>query len=220
MSDPQKDDRLIVPSSTILILFLTLAIVTPLASYRMAQNLVTPAVEELEVEQPAKGLIRKWTSNQYTYTLEQYPSDQENADQQELKVTFEAGGTAISQGISGDFKIRDVLFLDPDGDGCHTIIVWGQIDEKGALHKILGFSMKFSEDGFSSDGSTFNLTPIPNYLAAGYGGQDVIERQSELLVRRFPVLKDTDVEFPTGLERSMIWDFRKSMWRKDPRSER
>ena len=51
MSDPQKDDRLIVPSSTILILFLTLAIVTPLASYRMAQNLVTPAVEELEVEQ-------------------------------------------------------------------------------------------------------------------------------------------------------------------------
>ncbi|NCG00046.1 MAG: hypothetical protein GWP39_11105, partial [Planctomycetia bacterium] len=74
MSDPQKDDRLIVPSSTILILFLTLAIVTPLASYRMAQNLVTPAVEELEVEQPAKGLIRKWTSNQYTYTLEQYPS--------------------------------------------------------------------------------------------------------------------------------------------------
>ncbi|NCG13710.1 MAG: hypothetical protein GWP38_10245 [Planctomycetia bacterium] len=220
MSDPHKDDRLIVPSSTILILFLTLAIVTPLASYRMAQNLVTPAVEELEVEQPAKGLIRKWTSNQYTYTLEQYPSDLERAGQQDLKLTFESGGTAISKGKSGNFKIRDVLFLDPDGDGCHTIIVWGQVDEKGALHKILGSSMKFSEDGVSSEGSTFDLTPIPNYLSEGYGGQDVIERQSELLVRRFPVLKDTDVEFPTGLERSMIWDFKKSMWRKDPRSER
>lgn len=39
------DDRLRVPASTILILFITLAVITPLATWRMAQQLASPTVE-------------------------------------------------------------------------------------------------------------------------------------------------------------------------------
>ena len=47
MSTSQDDSRLVVPGYTILILFVTLALLIPLVSYRMAQSLVTTPVTEL-----------------------------------------------------------------------------------------------------------------------------------------------------------------------------
>ena len=62
---------------------------------------------------------------------------------------------------------------------------------------------------------TWDLSRIPGHLAAGYAGGDTVERQSELLIRRFPV---TAEGAPEGTEMSMIWDFRGGYWRRDPRT--
>ena len=55
----------------------------------------------------------------------------------------------------------------------------------------------------------------------GYMGHDTIERQSEMLVRTFPIYQqgDSNAE-PTGGTRSLIWDFRNGRWRPDPRARR
>ena len=126
--------------------------------------------------------------------------------------------------IATDFdadRLREVIFLDSNGDGCHTLIVWGDKSTPAEIdsvekHTVIGFEpVQIPEGEKNWEVKTFDLSRIPGHLAAGYAGGDTVERQSELLIRRFPVKAEGA---PEGTEMSMIWDFRRGYWRKDPRS--
>jgi hypothetical protein len=231
MSTSPDDSRLAVPGYTILILFLTLAILIPLVSYRMAQSLVTPPVTELIDAANTDPNLRSWRSGIWKYTVNLTPRIAGTAETPEipgaLSVTFAQMGTEgeadlpeKSYTIAVDFdadRLRDVIFLDSDGDGCHNLVVWGDRSEPQETHSVVGFDLvQTPETEIPWEVTTFDLSRIPGHLAAGYAGGDLIERQSELLVRRFPVLAEGA---PEGTEMSMIWDFRLGYWRKDPRSK-
>ena len=241
MSTSQDDSRLVVPGYTILILFVTLAILIPLVSYRMAQSLVTPPVTEL-TESGSDLNQRSWRSGIWKYGVKLTPPIPEGeADGPRpgvLDVTYsklrssseeDSNHPTSSYTLSTDFdadRFRDVIFLDSNGDGCHTLIVWGDKStptekhsvEKHSVekHSVIGFEpLQIPEGEQNWEVRTFDLSRIPGHLAAGYAGGDTVERQSELLIRRFPVKAEGA---PEGTEMSMIWDFRKGYWRKDPRS--
>lgn len=231
MSTSENDSRLTVPASTILILFLTLAILIPLVSYRMAQSLVTPPVTELM--DPESDLnTRTWRSGIWKYGVKLSPSIPEGSGDTPrpgvLNVTFSKLGSVDSEELNlptssytkaVDFdadRLRDVIFLDSNGDGCHTLIVWGDRTTPSELHSVIGFEpVQIPEGELEWEVKSFDLSRIPGHLAAGYAGGDLVERQSELLIRRFPVKAEGA---PEGTEMSMIWDFRNGFWRRDPRT--
>ena len=231
MSTSQDDSRLVVPGYTILILFVTLALLIPLVSYRMAQSLVTPPVTEL-MEPGSDQNNRSWRSGIWKYGVKltlPVPEGEEGGSQPGvLNVTFsklesvnteELDLPTSSYTMAVDFdadRLRDIIFLDSNGDGCHTLIVWGDKPTPTEKHSVIGFEPVQIADGeLEWDVRTFDLSRIPGHLAAGYAGGDTVERQSELLIRRFPVKAEGA---PEGTEMSMIWDFRRGYWRKDPRS--
>ena len=236
MSTSQDDSRLVVPGYTILILFVTLAILIPLVSYRMAQSLVTPPVTEL-MESGSDLNHRSWQSGIWKYGVKLTPPVQEGeADGPRpgvLNVTYSKLRSSNSEDsnlpvssytIATDFdadRLREVIFLDSNGDGCHTLIVWGDKSTPADIdsvekHTVIGFEpVQIPEGEKNWEVKTFDLSRIPGHLAAGYAGGDTVERQSELLIRRFPVKAEGA---PEGTEMSMIWDFRRGYWRKDPRS--
>ncbi len=233
MSTSQDDSRLVVPGYTILILVVTLAILIPLVSYRMAQSLVTPSVTELM--EPGWDLNnRSWRSGIWKYGVKLTPPIPEGeADGPRpgvLNVTFSKMKSVSSGSEEPDLPIssytmavdfdadrfREVIFLDSNGDGCHTLIVWGDKSTPTEKHSVIGFEpVQIPESELDWEVRTFDLSRIPGHLAAGYAGGDTVERQSELLIRRFPVKAEGA---PEGTEMSMIWDFRRGYWRKDPRS--
>ena len=231
MPTPQDDSRLVVPGYTILILFVTLALLIPLVSYRMAQSLVTPPVTELM--EPGWDLNhRSWQSGIWKYGVKLTPpvpeGEAEGPRPGVLNVTYsklrssspdDLNLPTSSYTIATDFdadRIREVIFLDSNGDGCHTLIVWGDKSTPTEKHTVVGFEPLQIPDGEQNwEVRTFDLSRIPGHLAAGYAGGDTVERQSELLIRRFPVKAEGA---PEGTEMSMIWDFRRGYWRKDPRS--
>lgn len=233
MSTPQDDSRLVVPGYTILILFLTLAILIPVVSYRMAQSLVTPPVTELM--EPGWDLnTRSWRSGIWKYGVKLSPpipeGEGDTARQGVLNVTFSKMKSVSSESeeqdlpissytIAVDFdadRLREIIFLDSNGDGCHTLIVWGDKSTPYEKHTVIGFEpVQIPEGDLEWEMRTFDLSRIPGHLSAGYAGGDTVERQSELLIRRFPVKAEGA---PEGTEMSMIWDFRRGYWRKDPRS--
>ena len=140
MSTSQDDSRLVVPGYTILILFVTLALLIPLVSYRMAQSLVTPPVTEL-MEPGSDQNNRSWRSGIWKYGVNltlPVPEGEEGGPQPGvLNVTFsklesvnteELDLPTSSYTMAVDFdadRLRDIIFLDSNGDGCHTLIVWG-----------------------------------------------------------------------------------------------
>ena len=65
------DDRLRVPASTILILFITLAVITPLATWRMAQQLTSPTVEVITLEDGGDRFIGHWKVGEVEYFVEE-----------------------------------------------------------------------------------------------------------------------------------------------------
>ncbi len=232
MPTSQDDSRLVVPGSTILILFLTLAVVIPLVSYRMAQSLVTPEVYEIGEGHREGGLSRAWRSGIWNYTVTLTPRVPATVDNDEvpaaLSVTYaqiardgeaelDASKNPYAKSVFFDVdQIRDVIFLDSNGDRCHTLIVWGDKKSPEEKHSIIGFDLVLTPEEESPwEVVTFDLSRIPAHLAEGYAGGDFVERQSELLVRRFPVRAPG---VPEGTEMSMLWDFRDGYWSRDPRS--
>ena len=138
-----------------------------------------------------------------------------------LSVTLPPGedettDVVISVEAARDGSIEKVLFLDPDGDHISNVFVC--IRSAGSGSYLQMFQYALSIDGVSSEGSWSNLTAIPEHLSVGYMGHDTIDRQSEMLVRTFPIYLDGDTNSePTGGTRSLIWDFREARWKPDPR---
>ncbi|OUU21001.1 MAG: hypothetical protein CBC13_09665 [Planctomycetia bacterium TMED53] len=234
MNTSQDDSRLVVPGSTILIVFLTLAIVIPLVSYRMAQSLVTPQVYELEISEVEGKVSRTWRSGVWQYRVILTPSTPATEGKAEIPGSISVGYERIAsegeteidvpknqyiKAVTFDVdQINDVIFLDSDGDSCHTIIVWGDRKNPEEIHSVVGFDLvKTPGTDFPWEVVTFNLSKIPDHLSTGYSGGDIVERQSELLVRRFPVRA---AGAPEGTEMSMIWDFRDRHWTRDPRNDK
>ncbi|MGE4602327.1 MAG: hypothetical protein AAEJ65_05440, partial [Planctomycetota bacterium] len=64
-----SDDRLIVPGSTILILFLTLLVVVPLATLRMSRSLASPLVEVITLVQDGDHFRGLWKIGELEYLV-------------------------------------------------------------------------------------------------------------------------------------------------------
>jgi hypothetical protein len=106
--------------------------------------------------------------------------------------------------------------LDLPGKLAHWVP--GEVDHIAiaSRSKKKGYTLSF--EGIDSEGTWSNLTAIPEHLSVGYIGHDTIERQSEMLVRTFPIyLEGNSNSAPTGGTRSLIWDFHNRRWRPDPR---
>ncbi len=211
-----SDDRLIAPASTIFILFLSLLIVIPLATVRMASSLVSPTVQIISLEDSGDRFRGQWKVGEIEYIIE------EGADEARPSGTFSVtlkipGGITISGERARRGYIEKVIFLDPDGDGTsNAFICIRSADSSGYLQML---QYDFSIDGISTTSTWSNMTEIPDHLSVGYMGRDNIERQSEMLVRSFPLYLDGENSTePSGETRSLIWDFHEVRWRPDPRN--
>ena len=118
-----------------------------------------------------------------------------------------------------DGVIESVLFLDPDGDRYSAVIVAvRRADDNGSLQILL---YNFTQVGDPTNGDWSDLSKIPEHLAVGFIGHDSIERQSEMLIRTFPIYSNNGENVESiGDTRSLIWDFRDARWRPDPRVQR
>ena len=214
------DDRLIVPGSTILILFLTLLVVIPLATLRMSRSLASPLVEVITLVQDGDHFRGLWKIGELEYLVGQGQDEARSIG----TVTLSIRKTGQTEPLTSATRerngvIEDVLFLDPDGDRYSAVIIAIRSAGSGSYLQLLLFN--FSQTGDPTSGQWSDLSGIPEHLAVGYMGHDTIERQSEMLVRTFPIYQqgDSNAE-PTGGTRSLIWDFRNGRWRPDPRPER
>ncbi len=220
--NPDTDDRLRVPASTILILFITLAVITPLATWRMAQQLASPTVEVIALEDGGDRFRGHWKVGEVDYIIEEGVDEPRSTGTFTLSVTLppreedETVKVVIGVEAARDGFIEKVLFLDPDGDGICSATICIRSAGSGSYLQILQYTLSF--EGIDSEGTWSNLTAIPEHLSVGYIGHDTIERQSEMLVRAFPIHLDGDTNAaPSGETRSLIWDFNSERWRPDPR---
>ena len=215
-----SDDRLIVPGSTILILFLTLLVVVPLATLRMSRSLASPLVEVITLVQDGDHFRGLWKIGELEYLVGQGQDEARSIG----TVTLSIRKTGQTEPISSATRERngvteEVLFLDPDGDRYSAVIIAIRSVGSGSYLQLLLFNFAQSADPTSGEWS--DLSEIPAHLAVGYMGHDTIERQSEMLVRTFPIYLEGDSNAePTGDIRSLIWDFRNGRWRPDPRPKR
>lgn len=244
------DDRLIVPGSTILILFLTLLVVIPLATLRMSRSLASPLVEVITLVEDGGHFRGRWKIGDFEYIVEEGDQDVEEMMKQlrdrfpelsetdwfddyknspPMKVFYFSVQKPANYSFStpqqwSEMKQRNgaiekVLFLDPDGDGASSAFICIRSGGSGNYLQLLEFS--FDRDNIMTGHLWSDLTDIPEHLAVGYMGHDTIERQSEMLVRTFPIYLEGDSNAePTGGIRSLIWDFRNGRWRPDPRAKR
>jgi len=241
------DDRLRVPASTILILFITLAVITPLATWRMAQQLTSPTVEVITLEDGGDRFRGHWKVGDFEYIVEEAEQDVEKFMKQfqdrfpalsetdwlddlknypPMKVFYFSVQKPADYSLStpqqwSEIKqrvgaIEKVLFLDPDGDGASSAFICIRSGGSGNYLQLLEFS--FDRDNIMTGHQWSDLSKIPEHLAVGYMGHDTFERQSEMLVRTFPIYIEGDSNAePTGGIRSLIWDFNSGRWRPDPR---
>ncbi|MGE4615180.1 MAG: PliI family lysozyme inhibitor of I-type lysozyme [Planctomycetota bacterium] len=215
------DDRLRVPASTILILFITLAVITPLATWRMAQQLASPTVEVITLEDGGDRFRGHWKVGEVEYSIEEGVDEPRSTGTFALSVTLPPlAEDPIDRKVTlkrpRDGFIEQVIFLDPDGDGICSATICIRSAGSGSYLQILHYDL--SINGVQSEGKWSDLTAIPEHLSVGFIGHDTIERQSEMLVRAFPIHLDGDTNAaPSGETRSLIWDFNSGRWRPDPR---
>ncbi len=217
----ETDDRPSLPAVTILILFLSLLVVTPLAAWRWAQQLASPTAEVITLEDDGDRFRGHWRVGEVEYLVEEGIDEARSTGTLTLSVTLPPGkdestDVVISVEAARDGSIEKVLFLDPEGDRISKVFIC--IRSAGSGSYLQMFQYDLSIEGVNSEGTWSNLTAIPEHLSNGYMGHDTIERQSEMLVRTFPIYLDGDSNSePTGGTRSLIWDFREGRWKPDPR---
>ena len=215
-----SDDRLIVPGSTILILFLTLLVVIPVATLRMSRSLASPLGEVITLVQDGDHFRGLWKIGELEYLVGQGQDEARSIG----TVTLSIRKTGQTEPLASATRerngvIESVLFLDPDGDRYSAVIIAIRSAGSGSYLQLLLFD--FSQTGDPTSGVWSDLSEIPAHLAVGYMGHDTIERQSEMLVRTFPIYLEGDSNAePNGDIRSLIWDFRNGRWRPDPRPKR
>ena len=215
------EDRLSIPASSILVLLITLVVVTPLAIWRMAQQLASPTVEVITLEDGGDRFIGHWKVGEVEYSIEEGIDEPRSTGTFALSVTLpplaeDPVDRKVTEERPRDGFIEQVIFLDPDGDGISSATICIRSAGSGSYLQILHYDL--SINGVRSEGKWSDLTAIPEHLSVGYIGHDTIERQSEMLVRTFPIyLEGNSNSAPTGGTRSLIWDFHNRRWRPDPR---
>ncbi|MEC9477031.1 MAG: hypothetical protein VX764_08345 [Planctomycetota bacterium] len=211
------DDRLIVPGSTILILFLTLLVVIPVATWRMSRGLASPLVEVVTLVQGEDHFRGRWKIGKYEYLIGQEQDGASSRDSVRLTIRESGQSDSISSSTTDrDGTIESVMFLDPDGDRFNAAVVAIRRPDENATLQLLLYN--FTSSGDPASGEWSDMTRIPPHLAIGYYGHDSIERQSEMVVRTFPIYREDDGKLQaTGQTRSLIWNFSTGRWRPDPR---
>ncbi|MEE2882592.1 MAG: hypothetical protein VYD70_02605 [Planctomycetota bacterium] len=215
-----SDDRLIVPASTIIILFLTLLVVIPVATLRMSRSLASPIAEVITLVEGGGHFRGRWKIDELEYLVGQEHDEAGSID----TVAVSVRKTGQTEPLTSSTRERNgvietVLFLDPDGDRYSAVIIAiRSVDSSGSLQVLM---YNFSQAGDPTSGQWSDLSEIPEHLSVGYIGHDTIERQSEMLVRTFPIYQQKDGSSePIGQTRSLIWDFHNGRWRPDPRAQR
>jgi hypothetical protein len=216
------EDRLSIPASSILVLLITLVVVTPLAIWRMAQKLASPTAEVISLEDDGERFRGHWKVGKVDFVVEEGIDEPRSTGTFTLSVTLppreedETVKVVIGLEAARDGFIEKVLFLDPDGDGICNATICIRSAGSGSYLQIRQYTLSF--EGVESEGTWSDLTAIPEHLSAGYIGHDTVERQSEMLVRTFPIHLDGDTNAaPSAGTRSLIWDFHNRRWRPDPR---
>ena len=219
---PAAEDRLSIPAASILVLLITLVVVTPLAIWRMAQQLASPTAEVISLEDDGGRFRGHWKVGEVDFVVEEGIDEPRSTGTFTLSVTLppreqdETVKVVIGVEAARDGFIEKVLFLDPDGDGICNATICIRSAGSGSYLQIRQYTLSF--EGVESEGTWSDLTAIPEHLSVGYIGHDTIERQSEMLVRSFPIyLEGNSNSAPTGGTRSLIWDFHNRRWRPDPR---
>ena len=222
------EERLSIPAASILVLLITLVVVTPLAIWRMAQQLASPVVEVISLESSPQRFNGHWKVGEVEFFIEEGAGEAASIGTFALSVILPplaedsgdrmapSGTVRLTSTRPRDGSIEQVIFLDPDGDGISSATICIRSAGSGSSLQLKQYTL--SIHGINSEGTWSDLTRIPEHLKVGYMGHDTIERESEMLVRTFPIYREGDRnETPTGGTRSLIWDFHNGRWRPDPR---
>ena len=141
-----SDDRLIVPASTIIILFLTLLVVIPVATLRMSRSLASPIAEVITLVEGGGHFRGRWKIDEVEYLVGQEHDEAGSID----TVAVSVRKTGQTEPLTSSTRERNgvietVLFLDPDGDRYSAVIIAiRSVDSSGSLQVLM---YNFSQAG-------------------------------------------------------------------------